>query len=51
MPSHVHGQSLRLTLPPLGIVILKLEGAPLLEDHVEAASLTVDQIPPNVNAN
>jgi 1,4-alpha-glucan branching enzyme len=49
--SHVHGQSLSLTIPPLGIVILKLDGAPRGEAHIEAAPLTVDQIPPNVNAN
>ena len=51
VPSHVHGQSLRLTIPPLGIIILKLDGAPSGEVHVEAAPLTIDQIPPNVNAN
>ncbi len=51
IPSHVHGQSLRLTLPPLGIVILKLDGAPRSEDRADAAPLNVDQIPPNVNAN
>ncbi len=49
--SHVHAQSLRLTLPPLGILIFKLEGAPRGEERVEPMTVTVDQVPENVNAN
>lgn len=48
---HVHPQSLSLTLPPLGILILKLDNPPPGEVTAEAKPLSVDELPPNVSAN
>jgi 1,4-alpha-glucan branching enzyme len=48
---HVHAQSLSLTLPPLGILILKLDNPPPGEVTAEAKPLSVDKVPPNVNAS
>ncbi len=42
VPWNVHGQSLRLTVPPLGIVVLKLDGAPAGEVHAEAGPVSID---------
>jgi 1,4-alpha-glucan branching enzyme len=51
VPWNVHGQSLSLTVPPLGILILKLDQPPVGEGTVEEKPVTVQDVPPNIPAN
>jgi 1,4-alpha-glucan branching enzyme len=51
VPWNVHGQSLSLTVPPLGILILKLDQPPVGESVVEEKPVTVQDVPPNIPAN
>jgi 1,4-alpha-glucan branching enzyme len=47
---HVHQQSLNLTLPPLGILILKLENPPAPAEPAQTTTVSIDQLPSNVGA-
>jgi 1,4-alpha-glucan branching enzyme len=48
---HVHGQSLNLTLPPLAILVLKLDSAIVPVEPVETAIVPVDEPPTTTEAN
>ncbi len=43
--------SLSLTLPPLGVLVLKLEGAPTEKEPAEPMTIAVDELPSNVGVN
>ena len=45
MPGTSTRQSLNLTLPPLGIVVLKLEGAPVGAEPAQETTVSVDDLP------
>ena len=51
VPWHVHPHSLRLTLPPLGFVVLKLDTMPEGEETTTQETVTVDEMPENVGVN
>jgi len=51
VPWHVHSHSLRLTLPPLGFLLLKLETMPTSETAAAPEIVTVNQLPSNTGVS
>ncbi len=50
-PWGVNGDSLSLTLPPLGILVLKLDGTPPPADSLPETTVSVDDLPSNVGVS
>ncbi|MEP7294003.1 MAG: 1,4-alpha-glucan branching protein GlgB, partial [Chloroflexota bacterium] len=51
VPWHVHPQSLRLTVPPLGCIILKLDAPPAIEAPAQPTTVAVNKLPGNVGVS